>query len=633
MKLTRGSLLFVAILLIFQLYTTQAFYIPGVAPHDYEPDEDVDLKVNKMTSIHTQMPYSYYSLPFCRPKDIEDARENLGEMLLGDKIENSLYLLQAKHDYNCRVVCNKTYTQHQIKEFAEKVQQEYRVHWIVDNLPSATRRFLSDESGHPVEIYEAGFPLGEMSDGTPILNNHVNIVIQYHPNTDETVRIVGFEVKAESINHRNDYNPLDVETYPSSCPKSTDDLSPVILDVKATSLNIIWTYSVTWKQSDIPWSSRWDSYLMMTDDQIHWFSIINSVMIVLFLTGMVAMIMMRTLHRDIGRYKEQENSGEEAPEETGWKLVHGDVFRPPNHPMLLAVSVGTGIQTLCMTVSIMLFAVLGFLSPANRGGLMTAMVVILVLMGVVSGYFSARNYKVFKGKMWKKMTLMAAFLYPGIAFGIFFFNNAILGEEDSSGAVPWYILLELFALWFGVSVPLTFLGAFFGFKKPVAEPPIRINQIPRQIPEQIWYMKPIFSILMGGILPFGAIFIELFFILSSIWLHQFYYLFGFLFIVLIILVITCAEITVVMCYFQLCAEDYHWWWRGYLTAGASALYMFIYAILYYFTKLTITSFVSSLLYFGYTLIMTMYVFLFTGTVGYYACFFFVYKIYSEIHAD
>jgi hypothetical protein len=39
----------------------------------------------------------------------------------------------------------------------------------------------------------------------------------------------------------------------------------------------------------------------MTDDQIHWFSIINSLMIVLFLSGMVAMIMMRTLHRDISK--------------------------------------------------------------------------------------------------------------------------------------------------------------------------------------------------------------------------------------------------------------------------------------------------------------------------------------------
>ena len=72
--------------------------------------------------------------------------------------------------------------------------------------------------------------------------------------------------------------------------------------------------------STIRWASRWDTYLVMVDDQIHWFSIINSLMIVLFLSGMVAMIMMRTLHRDISKYNQLETA-EEAQEETGWKLV------------------------------------------------------------------------------------------------------------------------------------------------------------------------------------------------------------------------------------------------------------------------------------------------------------------------
>lgn len=80
------------------------------------------------------------------------------------------------------------------------------------------------------------------------------------------------------------------------------------------------------QQSDIRWASRWDTYLIMTDDQIHWFSIINSLMIVLFLSGMVAMIMMRTLHRDISKYNQLETA-EEAQEETGWKLVCSTLHR------------------------------------------------------------------------------------------------------------------------------------------------------------------------------------------------------------------------------------------------------------------------------------------------------------------
>ena len=77
-----------------------------------------------------------------------------------------------------------------------------------------------------------------------------------------------------------------------------------------------------------------------------------------------------------------------------------------------------------------------------------------------------------------------------------------------------------------------------------------------QVPDQPWYMKPVFSCLVGGILPFGAVFIELFFILTSIWLHKFYYIFGFLTLVFAILIVTCMEITIVLCYFQLCSEDY-----------------------------------------------------------------------------
>ena len=119
---------------------------------------------------------------------------------------------------------------------------------------------------------------------------------------------------------------------------------------------VIFTYDVKWESSEIKWASRWDTYLLMGDEQIHWFSIINSLMIMLFLTGMVAMIMMRTLHRDFNRYNAVDAT-DDVEEETGWKLVHGDVFRPPSAPMMLSVLIGTGVQTFSMTVVTMVFAV------------------------------------------------------------------------------------------------------------------------------------------------------------------------------------------------------------------------------------------------------------------------------------
>jgi transmembrane 9 superfamily protein 2/4 len=38
-----------------------------------------------------------------------------------------------------------------------------------------------------------------------------------------------------------------------------------------------------------------------------------------------------------------------------------------------------------MGVVLMIFAVLGFLSPANRGALMTALLLLFVLMGALAG--------------------------------------------------------------------------------------------------------------------------------------------------------------------------------------------------------------------------------------------------------
>ena len=87
-------------------------------------------------------------------------------------------------------------------------------------------------------------------------------------------------------------------------------------------------------------------------------------MIVFLLSGIVAMIMVRTLRRDLAEYNSIEEK-EELLEESGWKLVHADVLRTPPNGTLLATSVGTGMQLLCMSFISIACAALGFLSPAS----------------------------------------------------------------------------------------------------------------------------------------------------------------------------------------------------------------------------------------------------------------------------
>ena len=58
-------------------------------------------------------------------------------------------------------------------------------------------------------------------------------------------------------------------------------------------------------------------------------------------------------------------------------------------------------------------------------------------------------------------------MFHSLVFGVFFVLNLILAYKGSSAAIPFSTLVALLALWFLVSVPLTFVGAFFGFRKRV----------------------------------------------------------------------------------------------------------------------------------------------------------------------
>jgi transmembrane 9 superfamily protein 3 len=87
-------------------------------------------------------------------------------------------------------------------------------------------------------------------------------------------------------------------------------------------------------------------------------------MMVIFLTGLVTMIMLRTLRKDYARYTQKDHDDLESlerdmNEESGWKLVHGDVFRPPRFLEVLAALVGTGVQLALLVLSVILITIAG----------------------------------------------------------------------------------------------------------------------------------------------------------------------------------------------------------------------------------------------------------------------------------
>jgi len=541
----------------------------------------------------------------------------------------------------CALACKEAaVTTKQEKKFARLVEDKYRVRLSLDNMPVVMRMLGS-------AAYTLGYPLGfeDKDTKTVFINNHLRFTIMYHkpmiPITDSigfaksVYRVVGFEVEPMSVNHKFDA-AADADSKPTTCPVvDTAEGQPF-----REGENIAFTYDLEFKESELEWATRWDPLLTTSSEQkqIQWFAILNSFLLGLFLTALLALILLRTVHRDISKYTQIVDSIEEDEdsnaEVSGWKILHGDVFRPPRHVELLVILVGTGCQIVSSIVIILVLGLLGVFSPAYRGGLLTAILLLWVVASSVCGYVAGRLYRACGGTDWKQVAFSASFAFPSLVFGVFLVLNFFMWLMGSISAVPILTIFFLLFLWIGVSVPLVFLGTLAGYKQKPYDFPVRTNLIPRKIPPQGGFLR-VGLFFISGALPFGVICIELLFILDSLWQNELYYAFGFLGLVFTILIITSAETSIIIVYVKLVSEDYNWWWQSLWASASSGLYVLLFSIYYIIsqTELDKSHVMSNLLYLGYMSLISIMFSIMTGAIGFLGGLWFVKKIYAAVRAD
>ncbi|KAI0529633.1 hypothetical protein KFK09_002187 [Dendrobium nobile] len=654
MRMKSFSLIFFFLPLL--AWPCNGFYLPGNYMHTYSEGESIWVKVNSLTSIETELPFSYYSLPYCQPQGgIKKSAENLGELLMGDQIDNSPYKFNVNVSESIYLCTTKALSEHEVKLLKQRTRDLYQVNMILDNLPVMR---LSQQNG--VTIQWTGFPVGYSLTGSndDCIINHLKFKVMVHEYEGKRVEIIGTGEEGMGVISETDKNkmsgyeivgfeviPCSVKRDPASMSKLNmyDKIDPTTCPSELDNCQVIreqeritFTYDVEFVKSNIRWPSRWDAYLKMEGARVHWFSIMNSLMVIFFLAGIVFVIFLRTVRRDLTRYEEldKESQAQMNEELSGWKLVVGDVFREPSCSKLLCIMVGDGVQIAGMAVVTIVFAALGFMSPASRGMLLTGMIVLYLFLGIAAGYVGVRLWRTIKGgsEGWRSLAWLIACFFSGIVFLILTIINFFLWGSNSTGAIPISLFFTLLAMWFCISVPLTLLGGFLGTKAEHIQYPVRTNQIPREIPARKY---PSWLLVLGaGTLPFGTLFIELFFILSSIWLGRFYYVFGFLLVVFLLLVIVCAEVSVVLTYMHLCVEDWRWWWKAFYASGSVALYVFLYSINYLIFDLSsLSGPISAILYVGYSLIMAFAVMLVTGTIGFLISFYFVHYLFSSVKID
>jgi transmembrane 9 superfamily protein 3 len=238
------------------------------------------------------------------------------------------------------------------------------------------------------------------------------------------------------------------------------------------------------------------------------------------------------------------------------------------------------------------------------------------------------------GQSWIKTMIITATLFPGTCVGSVFLMNFVAWGYRSSQAIPFGTMIVVLLIWGFVAFPLVIFGTMVGrhSRKDNKDVP-RVSQIPRLIPEKQWYLKRWVFVVCGGILPFGSIFIELYFVFTSFWNYKFYYVYGFMLLVLAILMIVTMCVSIVSIYFLLSAEDHRWPWTAFSLSAATAMYMFLYAVYFFFNKTKMTGLLMTTLYFGYMALFSFGFGIMTGSIGYAAALIFVRGIYRNLKID
>jgi transmembrane 9 superfamily protein 3 len=558
----------------------------------YADDEDVIVYANKIGPFNNPLEtYAYFEMPMCPPYSWEHKFPSLGEALVGDELYRMNVSVAFKKATPRQVLCTLDLTETQAQKLITMVNEQYWYQLYVDNLPMwASLGKVSPPPERAARIY---------------LHQRISIGFNDY-------RIVVANLTAEN----------DVPIPPKGGP-------------------LEFTYSVEWSSSRVSFENRFRRYLDDTffEHRIHWFSIFNSFMMVLFLSGLVVTILSRTLRADYAEFTKDRNADgeddrDEWKEDTGWKQVCLDVFRVPPNVTILCALVGVGWQLIALSFAIILVAIASVVYTSS-GGLLTYGVLSYAVTSYVAGYSSGLMFLDFTlvgpaiGSRWFVCMMLTGTAFPGFIITWGFLLNFVAIAYDSAQAIPFGTMIVVLLLWACVSFPLVVLGTMVGRHRREGDRPVvpRVSQIPRIVPRRPWYLTREFFILVGGILPFGSIFIELYFVFTSFWNYKFYYVYGFMLLVFIILLIVTASVAIVSTYFLLNAEDHRWPWTSFWLSASTALYVFLYAIYFYIYKTKMSGFFMTVFYFSYMILFCLALGILCGTVGYVATMKFVRRIY------
>lgn len=180
----------------------------------------------------------------------------------------SLYKLKFKNNLEKKTLCQLKLDKKELERLSEAIEDQYYFEFVVDDLP--LRNFVGHlEEGHL-------FPHTHKI----MFWSHYNFIFEYNEN-----KIISANVTVSE----------GVEL-----PETVE-----------TNFEISQTYSVSWVSTNIKYEDRLDRFkarkFFPVTLEIHWLSVINSIILAFLLISFVAVILMRIVKKDFARYSEDPN--------------------------------------------------------------------------------------------------------------------------------------------------------------------------------------------------------------------------------------------------------------------------------------------------------------------------------------
>eukprot|EP00808_Paulinella_micropora_P028019 g2435.t1 len=589
----------------------------------YNPGDKVEVQMNTVGPYNNPDElYPYYSLPFCRPNNSSTSvqvHNDLGHALAGDAITSSALDIRFGVEVRKERICRLKYGVLETQKMRKAVRAGYVLEFFVDELPVLAE--LGSSIHQEAVVYMTDEGAHRHNDTHIYLYTHMHLSIAYNGN-----HIIAVNVSQKSDNM-------------------------VSLEFQDEDRLVEFTYSTAWFPVQYPVEDRlsYHSRALIQDQplKVHWMAIANSMSLVALLTAWTAVQLQRFIKRDLSRYLDKEDLESDPAEEeneTGWKLVAGDVFRFPPYPLLFSSLVGAGTQMLYLAVSLIVFSLFGaHFGLAERGHMYELG---LVVYALTAGLGSARAMKLYRSFFESERdfvrkaqsansVILTSLLIPGPFLLVFSVSNSVAWYHGSTTALPGQVVAGVLLYWTLVVLPLAGLGAWLTRRQPHEKltSPCKTNISPREIPEPRWYNSWITHWLLSGLLPLCTSYTEIYYILASIWGHRVFTLYGILAVAFVLLLAVSAITSIIFTYLGLNAEDYRWWWKTQLGGAASGLFLYIAACAYYLWKSDMSGVIQATHFFGYSLFLSFCYALMLSALNFHVSLRFVRHIYSSIKID